>query len=481
MNLGIVRYVIARLLQIEALLMILPLIVSFIYAESWNYKLSFISVMVLLVVLGQLLAWKKPKSNRLTAREGLVIVALTWILYSFFGGLPFVFNGDIPSIVDAFFETSSGFTTTGSSILDNVELLSHSSLFWRSFTHLVGGMGILVFALAVLPQIDAQSVHIMKAEVPGPTFGKLVSKISSSARILYIIYLVMTAVLIVLLWWSGMPLFDSMLHAFGVAGTGGFGIKVGSVAPYQNPTAEWIMAIGMIVFAINFNLYYMILIGQAKQALKSEELRGFLLIILAAIVLISFNLWPSYDSFSTLVRDVVFAVSSVISTSGFSTADFGQWPLFSQTVLLLIMFVGGSSGSTAGGLKASRVILYLKFAIAEIRKVVQPHRVLTVKFDGKPLTKESKQGLSSYFVVYMCLFFLLLLVTNLDAPDFLSGFSAVTTTLNNVGPALGQFGPAYSFASLNDFTKVVLSFSMLAGRLELFPILILFAPRTWRR
>lgn len=481
MNHSMVRYITARLLQIEALLMIFPLAVSFIYGESWTYKMSFISVMLGLVVIGQLLAWKKPTNQRMNAREGLVIVALTWIFYSFFGGLPFVINGDIPAVVDAFFEMSSGFTTTGSSILKNVELLSHSSLFWRSFTHLVGGMGILVFALAILPQIDAQSVHIMKAEVPGPTFGKLVSKLSTTARILYVIYLVMTAVVMVLLWVSGMSLFDSMLHAFGVAGTGGFGIKNGSVAPYQNPVAEWIMSVGMIVFAINFNLFYMILIGRAKQALKSEELKGFLLIVLGAVVLICLNLWPSYDSFSTLIRDVFFTVSSVISTSGFSTADFGQWPGFSQTVLLIIMFVGGCAGSTAGGLKVSRIIHYVKIAINEVRQVVQPNRVLTIHYDNKPITKEGKQGVTSYFVVYMCLFFFLLLMVSLDAPDFLSGFSAVATTLNNVGPALGQFGPAYSFAPLNDFTKILLSFSMLAGRLELFPILILFAPRTWRR
>lgn len=481
MNHSMVRYTTARLLQIEALLMTLPLAVSFIYREAWSYQFSFISVMVLLLVLGQLFTWRKPKHNRVTAREGLVIVALTWVLYSFFGGLPFLINGDIPSLVDTFFEMSSGFTTTGSSILSDVEALSHSSLFWRSFSHLIGGMGILVFALAVMPQIDAQSVHIMKAEVPGPTFGKLVSKLSSTARILYVIYLVMTTIVMLLLWWSGMDLFSSMLHAFGVAGTGGFGIRNGSVAPYQNPTAEWIMSGGMLVFAINFNLFYLILIGRAKQALKSEELKGFVLIVLSAIVLICINLGPSYDSIAKLIRDVVFTVSSIISTSGFSTTDFGKWPLFSQTVLLLIMFVGGSAGSTAGGLKVSRIILYLKIAINEVRQVVQPNRILTIQYDEKPLTKEGKQGVASYLVVYMTVFFVAFLLVSLDSPDILTGFSSIVTTLNNVGPALGEFGPAYSFAPLNDFTKIVLSFTMLAGRLELFPILILFAPRTWRR
>ena len=272
MNVSIVRYVVARLLQIEAALMIFPLAVSLLYRESWNYLFSFLSVMTFLAVLGQLLSLKKPENKRMTAREGFVIVAISWILFSFFGSLPFVINSDIPSFVDAFFETSSGFTTTGASILDDVESLSHSSLFWRSFTHLVGGMGILVFALAVLPQIDSQSVNIMKAETPGPTFGKLVSKLSSSARILYLIYLSMTAIVTILLWIGGMDLFDSLLHAFGVAGTGGFGIKNGSITPYENAYVEWVIGIGMLAFGINFNMIYLLLVGNIKQVFKRRGL-----------------------------------------------------------------------------------------------------------------------------------------------------------------------------------------------------------------
>lgn len=481
MNIAIVRYLIARLMQIEGLLMVVPLVVSFIYGESWQYIFSFLSVLLFLLIVGQIMSWKMPKNRRVTAKEGFVIVSLSWILFSFFGALPFVINGDIPSMIDAFFETSSGFTTTGSSILVDVEALAHSSLFWRSFTHLVGGMGILVFALAILPQLDSQSVNIMKAEVPGPTFGKLVSKLSSTARILYIIYLVMTAIVVILLWMSGMDLFDSFLHAFGVAGTGGFGVKNGSVAPYQNPTAEWIISIGMLLFGVNFNLYYMILIKQVRQVFKSEELRWYLIIVASAVGLICLNLFQSYDSMSTMIRDVFFSVSSIITTSGFSTADFGAWPLFSQSILLLLMFFGACAGSTAGGLKISRVVLYGKIILSELKKVAQPNRIVSVHYDGKALNKNIKHSVANYFVVYIAIFTLLVLLINLDAPDFLSGFSAVTATFNNIGPGLGAVGPTYSFAELSNFSKVLLSFVMLAGRLEIFPMIILFTPRTWRK
>lgn len=480
MNKQIVRYVVGRLLQVEALLLVLPLVVSFIYQEAPLYKMSFFVVLLNLLIIGQLLALKMPSNIRLTAREGFVIVALSWVLFSFFGGLPFVINGDIPSLVDAFFETSSGFTTTGSSILPDVEKLAHSSLFWRSFTHLIGGMGILVFALAILPKMDSQSVNIMRAETPGPTFGKLVSKLSASARILYLIYLVMTAVVVLLLYLGGMSLFDSLLHAFGVAGTGGFGIRNGSVAPYETPYFEWVIGIGMLTFGINFNLIYLFFLGKFKQVWQSEELKWYLWIVTGAIGLICLNLWHSYDSVSVLIRDVFFTVSSIITTTGFSTADFGEWPLFSQSILLLLMFVGGCAGSTAGGLKVSRVVVYGKIFVAEVKRMANPSRIVTVLYDKKSLNKNIKHSVANYLVIYFMLFIGILLLITLDAPDFLSGFSAVAATFNNIGPALGVVGPAYSFAELSDFSKVLLSFAMLAGRLELFPILILFAPRTWK-
>lgn len=481
MNISMVKYVIGRILQVEALLLILPLLVSFIYREEWKYPFSFLSISLLLLTVGYLLSRKKPEKKQLFAKEGFVIVSLTWILLSFFGGLPFVVNGDIPSLVDAFFETSSGFTTTGSSILEDVEKLSHSSLFWRSFTHLVGGMGILVFALAILPQIESETVHIMKAEVPGPIFGKLVSKMSSSARILYKMYLIMTAVVVVLLLFGGMNLFDALLHAFGAAGTGGFGIRNGSIAPYDSAYIDYVLGISMIIFGVNFNLFYLVLIGHVKDALKSEELRWYLGIILGAVVLIGINLFSYYDSFSRLVRDIFFTVSSIITTTGYSTADFGQWPLFSQTILLILMFFGASAGSTAGGLKISRVAILWKTAVSEFKRNAHPNRIVTIRYEGKPLDKKIKHGVANYFVIYMIIFFALLLLISIDAPDFMSAFSAVSTAFNNIGPGLGTVGPASSFAHISDFSKIILSFAMIAGRLEIFPLLILFNRNTWRK
>lgn len=476
-----VKYVIGRILQVEALLLVLPLVVSILYQEKWIYSFSFLSISSLLLIVGYLLSRKTPRNTHLFAKEGFVIVSLSWILLSFFGGLPFVINGDIPSLVDAFFETSSGFTTTGSSILTDVEKLAHSSLFWRSFTHLVGGMGILVFALAVLPQIESESVHIMKAEVPGPVFGKLVSKLSSSARILYKIYLIMTAVVVILLLFGGMNLFDALLHAFGAAGTGGFGIKNGSVAPYDSAYIDYVLGISMLVFGVNFNLFYLMLIGQVKGALKSEELRWYIGIVAVAVGLISMNLLSQYESVARLVRDVFFTVSSIITTTGFSTADFGSWPIFSQTILLILMFFGASAGSTAGGLKISRVIILWKTAVSEFKRNAHPNRVVTVKYEGKPLDKGVKHGVTNYFVIYMIIFFALLLLISIDAPDFTSAFSAVAATFNNIGPGLGTVGPLASYAHISDGSKMILSFAMIAGRLEIFPILILFNRNTWRK
>lgn len=476
-----VKYTIGRLLQVEAILLVAPLAVSIIYQEEWKYSFSFLSISLLLLTIGYLLSNKKPIKKNMFAKEGFIIVSLSWILLSFFGSLPFVINGDIPRLIDAFFETSSGFTTTGSSILTDVEVLAQSSLFWRSFTHLIGGMGILVFALAILPQIESESVHIMKAEVPGPVFGKLVSKLSSSARILYKIYLILTAVVVILLLFGGMNLFDALLHAFGAAGTGGFGIKNGSIAPYDSAYIDYVLSFSMLVFGVNFNLFYLVLIGQMKVVFKSEELRWYIGMVLAAVTLICLNLFSHYDSFWRMLRDVFFSVSSIITTTGFSTADFGSWPVFSQTVLLILMFFGASAGSTAGGLKISRVAILWKTAVSEFKRNANPNRIVTIKYEGKPLDKEVKHSVTNYFVIYMIIFFALLLLISFDAPDFTSAFSAVAATFNNIGPGLGTVGPLASYAHVSDFSKLILSFAMIAGRLEIFPILILFNRNTWRK
>ncbi|HIZ70441.1 MAG TPA: TrkH family potassium uptake protein [Candidatus Atopostipes pullistercoris] len=481
MNKDIVRYVTGRILMVVAGLMFFPIVVSLIYREPIRYLLSFLFTAILMVGIGFSFSRTKMNTHKLYAKEGFIIVALSWILVSAFGALPFVISGDIPSFVDAFFETSSGFTTTGSSILTDVEALSHSMLFWRSFTHLIGGMGVLVFALAVLPSSDSESVHIMKAEMPGPTFGKLVSRLSSTARILYIIYFVMTLVVIFLLWLAGLPLFDSLLLSFGVAGTGGFGIVNGSIAPYNSVAIELILGIGMLIFGINFNLFFLMVNKEFKQALKNEELKWYLRIVGISIVLISINLVMHAVPVLTSLRDSFFTVSSVITTSGFSTALFEHWPMFSQLILLLLMFIGGMAGSTAGGLKVSRIAILVKSGIAELKRAVRPNRVVTVQFENKLMDEKELNKIYSYVIIYAFIFVATTLMVSFEAPDFISAFSTVATTINNIGPGLGAVGPGGNFSMYSPFIKVVLSFIMIMGRLEIFPVLILLSPNTWRK
>ena len=480
MNKRMIGFVIGRLLLLEAMLMVLPLGVSFIYGESLKYKGAYFGVIMLLIAMGLVLSFKSPENMSIQGREGFVIVALSWILMSAFGALPFVITKEIPSFIDAFFETVSGFTTTGSSIITDLSLISRSNLFWRSFTHLVGGMGVLVLVLAIFPKHSPGSVHVMKAEVPGPTFGKLVSKLSTTARVLYKIYLVMTGIMIVLLMLGGLDWFESSLLAFGTAGTGGFGVRNGSILPYNSAYVDIVLAVGMLVFGVNFNIYYFILIGKVKEALSNEELKYYLIIVGAAVALIFINISTTYKPMGHALRDIFFTVSSVITTTGFSTADFGKWPVFSQTVLLLLMFFGACAGSTAGGLKISRVIMMAKMFVAEIKQMISPNRVVSIKYEHKPLDSKVKKGVANYFIVYIGIFTVLLLVVSMTTDDFLTAFSAVAATFNNIGPGLGKVGPAFSFADMTDVSKIFLSFGMLAGRLELFPMLILFAPETWK-
>ena len=481
MNKGIVRYVIARMLLVEAGLMILPLVVGLVYRESIRTTGSFLAVITVLAVLGLLAGFKKPKNMSLYVKEGLVIASLSWVALSFFGSLPFFLSGEIPSLVDAFFEASSGFTTTGSSILSDIESLSRSILYWRSLTHLTGGMGVLVFALALLPNLSSNSVNIMKAEVPGPVFGKLVSKLSQSARILYIIYLAMTVVLILLLMFGGMDLYDASIHAFGAAGTGGFSVKNISVGYYNSTYIYYVLSVAMIAFGINFNLYFLFVIRQARKVLRNEELRWYLAIIAIAVVLLCINTYGQYDSAAMLIRDVVFTVSSIITTTGYTVTDFSTWPLLSRTILLLLMFVGACAGSTGGGLKISRVAILIKTAFAEVRKAKEQRRVVSIKFDGISLDTNVVRSICRYFIVYIGIFVLLVLLLCLDVPDFLSAFSAAAATFNNIGPGLGSVGPVCNYSQLTDFSKIVLSIGMIAGRLELYPILVLFLPSTWRK
>lgn len=481
MNYKMISKFLGRLLFLEALLLLIPIAVTFIYKEPWLNTQAFLITVVLLLVVSFFLTRPKSEVSTFYAKEGFVIVSLAWILMSFFGGLPLFFSGHYSSFIDTFFEISSGFTTTGASVISNIEALPHSILFWRSFTHLIGGMGVLVLALALLPQNDNDSIHLLKAEVPGPTFGKIVSKLGTTARILYTIYLIFTAVLILLLILGGMPVFDSILHAFGTAGTGGFGIKNTSVGYYDSAYLEMVISVGMLVFGVNFNLYYLILAKKTKDVLKSEELKWYLGIVALAIILIMGNLTIHYQSVSHNFRHVFFQVSSIITTTGYSTIDFNSWPLFSHIILLLLMFIGGMAGSTAGGIKVSRIGIITKSALAELKRTHNPKRVVKVIFDNKTIESNHLRVIANYIFLYILCFSVLLLIVSFDVNDFISAFSAVAATFNNIGPGLGVVGPASSFGGLNDVSKFFLSFGMIAGRLEILPMLILFSPRTWRK
>lgn len=459
--------------------MYIPVLVAIIYQEAEG--ISFAILGALIFGLGTIISFKHPAKKNIYAREGFVIVALSWILISIFGALPFCLTGEIPSFIDAFFEMVSGFTTTGSSILSDIEALSHASLFWRSFSHWLGGMGILVFVIAFVPISSGRSLHILRAEVPGPVVGKLVSKIRLTARILYIIYAVLTLVETVLLLFGGMPLFDSLLNSFGTAGTGGFAIKNASIAAYDSVYVDTVITIFMILFGINFNLIYFVIIGKFKEVFKSEELRYYFLIIIGATILITINILPMYESIFSALRYSSFTVGSIITTTGFVTADYGKWPMFSQMIIIILMFVGACSGSTGGGMKVSRIFIYLKNAKKELKHLLHPHSIQTVEFEKQPIDDHVIANIHSYLVLYLVIFALSLLVLTIFNLDFKSAFSAVATCLNNVGPGFDVVGPVSNFSSLSDVSKLVLSFDMLAGRLEIFPILLLFAPSQWRR
>lgn len=479
MNYSIIISTVGKILRVEGLLMLLPLIVSLIYKEKdWS---SFAVIAVLLVFIGFIANRKKPKDSVVREGEGFVIVALSWVLASVFGALPYFISGAIPSFVDAVFETVSGFTTTGSSILQNVEALSHGMLFWRSFAIWIGGMGIIVFVLAALPKSEGRSIHIMRAEVPGPVVGKIVSKVKNSARILYGIYIALSIMQIVLLLVGGMPFFDSILNTFATAGTGGFTIKNASIAAYSSTYAEYVIMIFMILFGINFNVYFLIITGHLLQALKSEELRLYLGIILVAVIAITVNIFQMYGNIGHAFRDAAFSVSSIITTTGFITGNFDLWPSFSKTILVVLMFIGASAGSTGGGLKIARVLIMKKMVSREIKRLLHPRSVVAVKVEGKTLEDSVVRSTGVYFMVYMAIFTLSLILVSLDGYDLIADFTAVVTCFNNVGPGLGVVGPVGNFSGYSGFTKVVLSLDMLFGRLEIYPMIMMFIPSIWRR
>ena len=477
MNIRMIGFVLGRILLVEAGLLTLPLAVALLYREP---AMPWLITMAALVVCGALLSFRKPERTALYAKDGFAAVALVWLLMSAFGALPFVLSGDILHYVDAFFETVSGFTTTGASILPAVEPLSRGSLFWRSFTHWVGGMGVLVFVMAILPMSDGHTMHILRAEMPGPTAGKLVSRMSDTAKILYGIYFVMTAVMILLLVLGGMDLFDACIHAFGTAGTGGFSSRNASIGAYRSVYIDVVTGVGMLAFGVNFNLYFFLLVRRFREVLRSEELWVYLGIVAASTAAIAANILSLYGSVGTALRHAFFQVSSVITTTGYATVDFGQWPVFSKTVLVLLMFVGGCAGSTAGGLKVTRIVTLAKAAVMDMRKMLHPNAVINVRMEGRALPEKQLRGVQAYLSIYILILGGSWLLLSLAGFDELTTFTSVVTCINNVGPGLNMVGPTGNFSFFAPWAKLLLSFDMLAGRLELFPMLLLFAPSIWR-
>ncbi len=475
MNYRKIYNVLGSILLIEAVLLVLPVMVSVLYREGFKTTLSFLITMAALALTGFLMRIKKPEKESFYAKDGYMLVALTWIFMSLFGALPFKLSGAVPKYFDAFFETVSGFTTTGSTILTEIEALPKSILFWRSFTHFIGGMGILVFAIAVMPKTEGSAMHIMRAEVPGPSVGKLVSRLRASARILYAMYIGMTVLLIALLCLGKMPLFDSVCTAFATAGTGGFSVLNKSIEGYNSAYCEIVIAIFMLLFGVNFNLYYLSLKGHVKSALKDEELRWYLGAIIAATLIITLELTFTHYPFVQSLRLSFFQVTSIISTTGFSTVNFDIWPTLAKIILLMLMFFGSCAGSTGGGLKIQRVAIILKNAKRTIKHAFNPRTVEGVKMNGRSVDEETVSGVINFLAIYLGVIFLSVFIIAIDGHEMLPTITSVITCINNVGPAFAEIGPAGNFSAFSNLSKVVLTFDMLAGRLELIPMFMLFS------
>ena len=479
MNVSIIRRILGYVLILEAVMLILPCIVALIYGEE-EVK-SFVAVSAICLAVGAAMGLKKPKDDLFYLKEGCVATAFSWIFLSLFGCLPFVFSGAIPNFIDALFETVSGFTTTGASILSDVESLPRSILFWRSFTHWIGGMGILVFLLAIVPLSGGtgSNINLMKAESPGPSVGKIRPKMRTTASYLYIMYMAITLLEIILLVIGKMPLFDAVTTAFGTAGTGGFGIKNTSIGGYS-AYIQWVVTVFMIAFGVNFNVYFLLIFGQFKRALSIDEIRWYFLLIFASIGVLFAATVNVYDTPSESLRHSAFQVASIITTTGFSTADFNMWHGASKTVLVMLMFVGACAGSTGGGIKVSRFVVAGKGVLREIRLYVHPKSVENMKMDGKPLDKSVIKATNIYLITFSFVFALSMFLVSLEGHDLLTNFTSVAATMNNIGPGLELVGPTQNFGFFNPFTKIVFIFDMLAGRLELFPMLLIVNPILWK-
>jgi len=479
MNKGMIKHITGWVFILLGIVLLLPVLVAFIYKEqAWS---SFFITSIISTLIGVLFVMRKPKNQKIYAKEGFSIVAISWIILTIMGALPFVFSQEIPSIFDAIFESASGFTTTGASVVTDLDALSKSILFWRSFMHWLGGMGVLVFIIAVIPLIGGgQNMHLMRAESPGPMVGKLMPKLRSTPMILYGIYFGMTVLEIILLVLGKMPLFDAILNSMATAGTGGFSMSNAGMSIYNN-YCQFIISIFMILFGVNFNVYFLILGRKFKQALKNEEVRCYISIIIISVVIIAINISGYFDNMFMAFHHALFQVASIMTTTGFSTVDFDLWPQLSKTILIILMFIGACAGSTGGGIKVSRFLIICKDSLNELSMLIHPRSVKIVKMDGKKIEKKTFHNICAYLFVYMIIFVISVLLVSLDNYDFSTNFSSVAATLNNIGPGLSLVGPATNYGFLSDFSKIVLSFDMIAGRLELFPILILFAPGTWKK
>ena len=477
MNKKMIAYILGNVIKIAGILMLLPCIVSIVYSE--NVGFYYLGIGILSILIGVFLTLKKPENTVFYLKEACIITALSWIVLSIVGSLPFFISGEIPSFTDAMFETVSGFTTTGASILSNVEALSYTALFWRSFTHWIGGMGVLVFLLAIIPLSGGSHINIMRAESTGPSVGKLVPKIKSTARILYLIYFGLTIIMIGFLLAGGMSIFDSLTTAFGTAGTGGFGIKNDSLMSYS-PYIQWVVTIFMIIFGINFNAFYLILFGHIRKAFSIEEVKWYLIIIATSIAVIFFSILDTSASVFEALTHSSFQVASIITTSGYASIDFNTWASAAKCILVLLMFIGACSGSTGGGIKVSRFIVAFKTFLKETKTYLHPKSVKKVYMDGKPVEHEVIRSVNVYFVTFIFLFATSVFLVSLEGKDLTTTFTAVAATINNIGPGLEQVGPTSNFGHFTDFSKWVMIFDMLAGRLELFPLIMLFHPSLWK-
>lgn len=477
MNTKSIAYILGWILNIEALFMILPVATAIVYGEAQG--IAFVITMALCALCGILLARRKPKNPSFYAREAFVVTALGWIVMSVFGCIPFMLTGEIPGFIDALFETVSGFTTTGASVMTDVEAMSHCSMLWRCFTHWIGGMGVLVFLLAVLPMVGGTNMHLMKAESPGPSVGKLVPKVRYTARILYLLYVVLTVLQFLLMLLGRMDPFEALCTAFGTAGTGGFGVKNTSMGGYS-PYLQWVVTVFMIIFGVNFNVYFLLIMRRFRQAARCEEMRWYLAIIASAVALIFVN---AYDALLTVehnLRNAAFQVASIITTTGFANTDFDLWPGFSKLILVLLMFVGACAGSTGGGLKVSRFVIAAKGLGRYLASFLHPRAVRKVKFEEKDVEEETLRAINVYFIAALFIVAASVLIVSLDDMDLVTTVTAVFATFNNIGPGLAQAGPTSNFSAFSALSKGVMIFDMLAGRLEIFPVLMLLYPPLWK-